>query len=118
MSGGNGSQESGGGYTRASPTEIAFWETIRSSENPEDFQACLNRYPKGAFAELAKIRLEARRKRPLNDCREAASIHFNGLPPLFPSDTYPSLSNLTHIKIHRFVDNFVDISSKYNATRL
>lgn len=47
----------------ASPTEIAFWETIKNSDNADDFQAYLNKYPKGAFAELAKIRLEARKKK-------------------------------------------------------
>jgi hypothetical protein len=37
--------------------ELAFWNSIRDSRNPDGFKAYLRRYPQGAFAELAKIRL-------------------------------------------------------------
>jgi hypothetical protein len=44
----------------ASPTtggyEALFWETIKESQNPEDFRAYLRQYPDGAFASLAHIR--------------------------------------------------------------
>lgn len=42
--------------------EIAFWESVRNSTNPEDFRAYLKKYPNGEFAELAKSRLK-----PLED---------------------------------------------------
>jgi hypothetical protein len=42
-----------GGY------EALFWETIKESENPEDFRAYLRQYPQGAFASLAQIRVSA-----------------------------------------------------------
>ena len=38
--------------------ELAFWETIKNDKNPELFQAYLNRYPNGAFADIAKINLK------------------------------------------------------------
>ncbi|HKO63555.1 MAG TPA: caspase family protein, partial [Pyrinomonadaceae bacterium] len=38
-------------------TEIAFWDSVKGSTNPEDYRAYLKRYPEGAFAELAKNRL-------------------------------------------------------------
>lgn len=38
--------------------ELAFWETIKNEKNPQLFQAYLNRYPKGVFADLAKIILQ------------------------------------------------------------
>ncbi|MDP1865935.1 MAG: caspase family protein [Bradyrhizobium sp.] len=38
--------------------ELAFWETIKNERNPQLFQAYLNRYPKGAFADIATIILQ------------------------------------------------------------
>jgi hypothetical protein len=38
--------------------ELAFWESIKNDKNPELFQAYLNRYPKGVFAEIATINLQ------------------------------------------------------------
>jgi hypothetical protein len=37
--------------------ELAFWETVKDAKEPGELQAYLTRYPTGAFAELAKIRL-------------------------------------------------------------
>lgn len=36
--------------------ELAFWESIRASENPAEYRAYLNAYPNGRFAGLAKTR--------------------------------------------------------------
>jgi len=38
--------------------ELAFWESIKNDKNPELFQAYLNRYPKGVFADIATINLQ------------------------------------------------------------
>ena len=37
--------------------ELAFWESIKNDKNPELFQAYLNRYPKGVFADIATLNL-------------------------------------------------------------
>jgi adenylate cyclase len=37
--------------------ELAFWDTVKDSDNPAMFTAYLERYPDGAFAALAKVRL-------------------------------------------------------------
>ena len=37
--------------------EIVFWQSIKNEKNPQLFQAYLNRYPNGAFAEIARINL-------------------------------------------------------------
>jgi hypothetical protein len=42
----------------ASRLELAFWESIKNDKNPELFQAYLNRYPKGVFADIATINLQ------------------------------------------------------------
>jgi adenylate cyclase len=41
-----------------SAVELAFWDTVKESANPEMYSAYLDRYPDGAFAALAKVRLE------------------------------------------------------------
>src|ERR1700676_2018008 len=38
--------------------ELACWESIKNDRNPELFQAYLNRYPKGVFADIATINLQ------------------------------------------------------------
>jgi hypothetical protein len=38
--------------------ELAFWESIKNDKNPQLFQAYLNRYPKGVFADIARINLQ------------------------------------------------------------
>ena len=40
-----------------SAVELAFWDTVKDSDNPEMHEAYLERYPDGAFAALAKVRL-------------------------------------------------------------
>jgi adenylate cyclase len=37
--------------------ELAFWESVRESANPDLIQAYLEKYPKGEFSTLAEIRL-------------------------------------------------------------
>ena len=38
--------------------ELAFWDTVKDSDNPEMYRAYLERYADGAFAALAKVRLD------------------------------------------------------------
>jgi serine protease Do len=42
-----------------SATERAFWDSVKDTRNPDELQAYLKRYPKGAFADLAQARLKA-----------------------------------------------------------
>jgi class 3 adenylate cyclase len=37
--------------------ELAFWDTVKDSENPAMYEAYLQQYPEGGFAALAKVRL-------------------------------------------------------------
>jgi adenylate cyclase len=41
-----------------SAVELAFWDTVKDSANPDMYSAYLERYPEGAFAALAKVRLD------------------------------------------------------------
>jgi len=42
--------------------ELAFWDSIKASDNPADFQAYLDQYPTGSFAPLAANRLKTLRE--------------------------------------------------------
>jgi len=44
--------------------ELAFWESIKSSQDPAEFEAYLATYPNGRFAALAEIRLQALNEQP------------------------------------------------------
>jgi peptidoglycan hydrolase-like protein with peptidoglycan-binding domain len=39
--------------------DIAFWSSVKDSKDPAEIKAYLDAFPKGTFAELAKIRLKA-----------------------------------------------------------
>jgi hypothetical protein len=58
--------------------ELSYWESIKESNNPQDFKAYLRQYPRGVFASLARNRLdvfEPPHKRP--DPGDAASAPDN-----------------------------------------
>ena len=50
------------GRQRATRTEAAYWESIRSGKDAAVFEAYLKRYPKGRFVAAANIELEALRR--------------------------------------------------------
>lgn len=45
------------GSTSQIAAEITFWDSIKNSDNPEEFDAYLSKYPSGEFVGLARIRL-------------------------------------------------------------
>jgi adenylate cyclase len=42
---------------KADAVELAYWDTMKDGDNPDMLRAYLERYPNGAFAPLAKVRL-------------------------------------------------------------
>jgi hypothetical protein len=50
---------SGGTFVDPAAIELSFWDTIKTSNNPDDFKAYLDKYPDGQFAVLARNRLNA-----------------------------------------------------------
>lgn len=50
--------------TNAGAVELAFWNTIKDSTNPADFQAYLDKYPNGQFASIARIRAAGAAQQP------------------------------------------------------
>ncbi|MBF0095132.1 MAG: caspase family protein [Alphaproteobacteria bacterium] len=39
--------------------DMAFWDSVKVSKNPADFQAYLQKFPNGSFANLARTRLDS-----------------------------------------------------------
>lgn len=55
----SGARRTNNAKDAAAATERTYWESIRTSSNPEDFRAYLNKYPNGEFIDLAKNKLRA-----------------------------------------------------------
>jgi len=53
--------------------ELAFWETIKNSQDPSEFEAYLAIYPAGRFAALAEIRIQALKAQPAAEPGEQAA---------------------------------------------
>jgi formylglycine-generating enzyme required for sulfatase activity len=52
-------KNSNAGQPNANAAEMVFWNSIKDSTNPEDYNQYLKKYPNGEFAGLAKSRLNA-----------------------------------------------------------
>lgn len=50
--------ENKAGKTDPSAFELSYWDTIKNSNDPEDFKAYLKRYPNGQFSDLAQRRID------------------------------------------------------------
>ena len=48
-----------GSFVDPAAIELSFWDTIKTSTNPDDFKAYLEKYPDGQFAVLARNRLNS-----------------------------------------------------------
>jgi len=58
--------------------ELAYWDTIKNSNNPDDFKSYLDKYPDGQFAELAKSRANA--SRPANASGDSVEmVYWNAI---------------------------------------
>lgn len=74
--------------------ELAFWESLQDSSDPTEYQAYVDRFPNGAFMDLALARLA----KPRSDAKDKGvelefwnSIKDRGLPEMFQAylDKYP-----------------------------
>jgi len=90
----------------SSAVELSFWDSIKTSTNPNDFKAYLDQYPDGRFAALARNRLAppAASAAPAVTTQIAAAVpSSSGLPrrTLKVQSTWPS--SLTFQDHLRFV---------------
>jgi len=73
--------------------ELAFWETIKNSTDPEDFKAYLEQYPKGKFAALAKNKLKGLEAAKSSKNPSSTIVNPTLPTPTNPVSTNPSSSN-------------------------
>jgi tetratricopeptide (TPR) repeat protein len=86
--------------------ELSFWDTIKNSNNPDDFKAYLDKYPDGQFAALARSRSQATRTmgntgggdsmemvywNAIKDSRNPSD--FRGYVTKFPGSLFADLAN-------------------------
>lgn len=66
----------------ATDREALFWQSVRDSGNPGDFEAYLQRYPEGEFAPLARSRIEAlKRPTAVAAAKPAPEVTITRQPP-------------------------------------
>jgi len=56
--------------------ELSFWESIKNSNNPDDFKAYLDKYPDGQFAALAKSRSQPSRPAASNGSGDSLEMTY------------------------------------------
>ncbi len=66
--------------------ELSFWETIKDSNDPEDFKSYLEKYPNGTFAALARRRAYPNSNTTPNKEPNRANTN----RPVQPSNTQPA----------------------------
>jgi TPR repeat protein len=76
------------GAKAADATELAFWDAIKTSANPADYQAYLETYPHGRFAALAQVR--ARPRTATADDGASSNGRMIAPPPAPPSPAPPA----------------------------
>jgi len=54
--------------------DLAFWASIKDSDNPDEFKAYLDQFPKGSFRVLAKLRLKRLSSATTNQANERAPV--------------------------------------------
>ncbi len=62
------------GSSQDTAIELAFWDSIKDSKNPEDFRAYLRKYPNGNFADLARNRIPGTSGSPLQPSVQSQSV--------------------------------------------
>lgn len=68
--------------------ELSFWDSIKTSSDAAEYEAYLQKYPTGQFAELAKIRLHG-----LTEKKTAPSTPASAPPPSEPTNAPPAVES-------------------------
>jgi hypothetical protein len=66
--------------SRAPDFELAYWDSIKNSSNVGEFESYLKAYPDGAFATLAKLRIEELKRRQIQPPQRATAPPATAVP--------------------------------------
>lgn len=102
--------------------ETAYWESVKSSTNPDDFRAYLNKYPYGTFVDLARNRLNSllQQSRATENSRLAAEANTRREAEAFTGiGTYiPSLSaTVKNLRFYESGESFPPLEQRVFASR-
>jgi hypothetical protein len=99
---------------RTDEIEMAYWSSIKDSENPVLFQAYLERYPAGQFADLAKAEIDTLKSAPaakgVAESAKKTAVAGGGSATSAPAPSVPRPAkppcpaNLGHIPAAAFQD--------------
>jgi chemotaxis protein histidine kinase CheA len=101
--------------------ELEFWNSIKSSDDPEEYRVYLDEYPTGKFAKLAKLRIKK-----LDDIK--TTVAKSSIPKLDYGDYYALVignnryDHLSHLRTAvndaRSVANLLERDYGFNVTTL
>jgi hypothetical protein len=74
-------------------TELLFWNSIKDSKSPPDFQDYLTRFPAGSFATLAKQRLETLKQASIGETSSKPSSDVSANAGEYPCSAEPTLKS-------------------------
>jgi hypothetical protein len=74
--------------------ELAFWDSIKNEKNTRLFEAYLNRYPNGTFAEIAKVMLQDAKVAALHAAADATGDKAAVTDPAFVREARERLYEL------------------------
>ena len=82
--------------------DLAFWESIKDSSNPDAIEAYLTQYPNGSFAALARMRLEelVGQEDASSDQSDAQSVALSGDPPADGDEGHADINGLWKGKLY------------------
>ena len=81
---------------RSAKAELAYWSSIQDRKSPALFEAYLNQYPDGRFADLARAQIEALKEAPDS---EAAGGGVSAPQPAAPAKPQPTASDSVGVAV-------------------
>ena len=108
------------------PLELAFWQSVEASDDPEEYRAYLEKFPEGAFATLAEARLTSPSEQSSSTDRTVELEFWNSIkdtevPANFEAylEKYPDgeFRSLAEIRLADFPDASVATDSDGNDLR-
>jgi len=96
-------------FAQSDLAEIEFWQSVKASQSPEEFQAYLDLYPQGKFAPLARLRINRLSSKPIEQPVEQ---------PVEPATTIPPPPPLLDLPVFKPDNaNVTDASCQANLGR-
>ena len=106
--------------TDTSQAEVAFWNAIASSDDPDELRAYLEIYPNGTYAGLARLRIEKLGGTASASTSSIPNIRYGNYHALvIGNNKYDALPDLrTAVSDARAIANLLEVDYGFNVTKL